>query len=370
MVSMDHDAGAFRPGVAEAEPLSEKQFLIFKKLFGAKLRVKLYRSLANKVRRNQRPRQMFASIYRNRTDDGRRGHRNVIPVVVADLYHHCIDKSVNPNVALARWVPAQESLVLSALDDSPLNADVLDVLADMTQRRARNDEAMSSATGPIKLSVVLIIGILWAASVYYFPALDRQSKALTPGELVTTFRALSQFMRDYSLMLVPLALAIPPGFRWILRNWTGPLRQRFEQLPFFAGYRKWTGISFLMSITPLMAADTTKDDALQRLIPHAEPYVAERLTALLHIEGTLPEALARSGHDWPSREIIHDLADDMDEDNKVEALQIVTQNALSELTAFYDELAKWVTIFQPVALGLFIAFLSVVMADFRIPGFN
>lgn len=354
--------------IASVTPLSERQFRLWKLLFGPKPRAKLYKRLASHTRRGESLESILTKIYNNNTDNGRRGTRDIIPIVVADLYHYVIERSENINQVLAKWAPPHEALVLGALSDSALDPDVLDVIRDMTTKKDEADTAIKHAVRPIRLSIAFLIGSLYLAAVYFTPLLQKQTKLVQPGESARLFISIAEFAQTWGIPLFIVALTINFMFPYILRNFTGPYRLYFEKLPFFSGFRLWSGLTFLMSITPLLAANQTKDEALARLLPHAEPYMHERISAVMQSEGSLPESLRDCGYDWPSRQIINDLLDSMSEDNRVQALTDLTQEETRELTDYYTRVAKQAELFTPIMLGLFLAFFTVVVSDFKIIG--
>jgi type II secretory pathway component PulF len=98
---------------------------------------------------------------------------------------------------------------------------------------------------------------------------------------------------------------------WLsLPIWTGRLRTLFDKLPPWNIYKLQTSVGWLMSLAAMVSAGVSVPDALRLLMDSSNRYLANILEETLHhiVNGeNLGSALALTGKDFPTSEIVGDL---------------------------------------------------------------
>ena len=92
--------------------------------------------------------------------------------------------------------------------------------------------------------------------------------------------------------------------------WTGKLRILFDKLPPWNTYKLQVSVSWLMSLSAMVAAGVSVPDAMRLLIQYSNRYLSSILDEALHYIANgenLGNALAMTETDFPNEEIIGDL---------------------------------------------------------------
>jgi type II secretory pathway component PulF len=113
----------------------------------------------------------------------------------------------------------------------------------------------------------------------------------------------------WHILAVGFALMIV--LAWVsLPIWTGRLRTLFDKLPPWNTYKLQLSVSWLMSLSAMVSAGVSVPDAMRMLSDKSNRYLSDILDEALHYIANgenLGNALALTGKDFPSDEIIGDL---------------------------------------------------------------
>jgi hypothetical protein len=115
-----------------------------------------------------------------------------------------------------------------------------------------------------------------------------------------SLQQLSEFITTNGVFVLVGLVAVPFAVRYMLDNFTGPLRAAVDSLPLFSGHRQSTGMTCLLGVSALLEAGGKFREALQSLGETATPYVRERIEAILAFDDLRPaDAMAATGYHWP-----------------------------------------------------------------------
>jgi type II secretory pathway component PulF len=92
--------------------------------------------------------------------------------------------------------------------------------------------------------------------------------------------------------------------------WTGKMRNLFDKLPPWNTYKLQLSVSWMMSLSAMVAAGVSVPDAMRMLADKSNRYLSNILEEALHYIANgenLGSALAMTGEDFPNSEIIGDL---------------------------------------------------------------
>lgn len=222
-----------------------------------------------------------------------------------------LERGMTFSEATRGWVPPEETLLVTSGNISSLVVALENVgrVVDGTQRIKR---AMRGAlTYPLFL-LALTFAIIIMVGVYLVPPLAE----IAGDDVVWRGGAasliwLSDFANTYWVGIV-FGFLILVGIMWAsLPNWAGRMRAYFDKLPPWSVYKIQEGVSFLMSLSAMVAAGMTIPDALRMLADNANRYlrsILDDVSRYIANGDNLGMALSNSGRDFPDSEIIGDLA--------------------------------------------------------------
>ena len=200
-----------------------------------------------------------------------------------------LERGMSFSDATRGWVPPEETLLVTSgnLSDLVVALENVSRVVDGTQRIKR---AMVSAIAYPLFLLFLTFGIIIMVGIYLVPPL-----AEIAGEnMVWTGMASSLiWLSEFSI------------------NWTGRLRTFFDTLPPWNVYKIQMSVGWLMSLSAMVSAGITIPDAMRMLADNSNRYMRDILEDTLHYianGANLGGALNRTGRNFPSTEIIGDLA--------------------------------------------------------------
>ncbi len=185
---------------------------------------------------------------------------------------------------LGSWFKQEERmLVESFLESARTNADIGKGLENLVGV-IRPHELMREAQ--LKTIVILVfvffaclgaIGLTGATMIHM--------EGLLPTEkwppVVLAFVAAFRWLLSYALFIVIVLVAMPYVVYWILANWTGPMRKRWDaSLPGLTVYRKLHGSMVMISLGAFAAAGRSIGDTCRLLSVNATPWLRSYLITI------------------------------------------------------------------------------------------
>ena len=208
--------------------------------------------------------------------------------------------------AMRNWVPAEDAMVVEAVEASDRFPEYLEKFCDAMKRKAEIRAAIASGLAYPAFLGVLVVGLLVYVGNIVVPALD----SLLPVEnwagsarglaMASSFASRFAYLLAIFIFLASILIAVA------FRRWRGFGRNFADTLPVFAIYRIYTGVSFLIAMSSLMASGLTAAAAIEKLRPFSSPYLRYRLDLIRFylLNGSdLGSAMHFAGTGWPDRKL-------------------------------------------------------------------
>ncbi|CCD28792.1 putative Type II secretion system protein [Candidatus Glomeribacter gigasporarum BEG34] len=279
--------------------------LWYRLFFGARQRLKVYRSLATLLQNHVplKPALLAcADVY------GAHGKKpNRIEAIVLQDCLSAIDQGRALAEALRRWLPFDEYSAIAAGQRSARLAEALLRAAEMIRRKGRMHKAVIHATAYPAMLLLALGASFYLIAAHMMPKLLRMMPSQQWSASVRALDWIAQWVARHGALLL-MGMGALVCVIWIsLPRLTGRIRVMLDALPPWNMYRIVHGASFLYNIGVLLSADVPKVELLGMMRAHATPYLRERIDgALRGIKDGLDlgRALAASGHRFPSADAI------------------------------------------------------------------
>lgn len=211
---------------------------------------------------------------------------------------------------LEGWTGDDERMLISAGEQSGTMEKAFISAARVMEARAQINSAVFNGLAYPFVLLMLAFGVLYLFGFKIIPAF---SKIASPDKwhgLARMMVEVSLFAQHWLWLVAVLIAVVITAFFFSLPRWDGPMRVRLDRYAPYGIYRVMHGSTWLIGLSALVEAGLRVETALQQLSSTASPWLRTRIDACLH--GTrsglnVGEALARSGYEFPDREIIDDL---------------------------------------------------------------
>lgn len=222
-----------------------------------------------------------------------------------------LERGMSFSNATRGWVPAEETLLLTSGNMADLAVALENVgrVVDGTRRIGR---AMASAIAYPLFLFALTFGIIIMVGLYLVPPLAEAagSNVIWRGAAASLIWV-SEAAYKYWFFVVIGAGALVACIWLSLPNWAGRGRVVADKLPPWNVYKIRVSVSWLMSLSAMVASGMTVPDAMRMLADNGNRYMRSRVMAALRYIANgdnLGVALNNTGLDFPNQEIIGDLA--------------------------------------------------------------
>jgi type II secretory pathway component PulF len=338
LIGEDADALAFLGG-----RLPAWQIQLARLLFGGRERLDFYDIFATYLDRSVRQPEALAEI-RGIEIEGRAPFLyclRPLAIAIPCWLFHILERGENFGSVMAPWLPHDEAMIFAAMAEAGLTGDGLRDLARLSERQTAWKKSLRHALLPLFGASAMFVGGFWYLSTSLFPmlftALPQGVRIDGPAE---NLKQTSDFFAIFGPYLLGVITVLPLGLSRLLPVWTGPVRKLADKLPLFSLYKAWTGLGFLLSLSALLKAGISLRDALEMLVRRSQPYVAERLQAVIDRDDAyLGEALALSGYGWPDPRTIKLIRHFILSDSPGDALAQLAEASTGRLDARLKSLA-------------------------------
>ncbi len=277
----------------------------YRLFFGARQRLKVYRSLATLLR-NRVPLKpallTCADVY------GEHGKKpNRIEAMVLQDCLIAIDQGRALAEALRRWLPFDEYSAIAAGQRSARLAQALLRAVSMIRRKERMRKALIHATAYPAVLLLALGASFYLIAAHVMPKLLRMMPSQQWSASVRALDWIAQWTAQHGAFLLTGIGALICAIWISLPRLTGRIRVMLDALPPWSMYRIVHGAAFLYNIGVLLEADVPKVELLEMMRAHATPYLRERIEGALRgvKDGLdLGRALAASGQRFPSADAI------------------------------------------------------------------
>ena len=221
-----------------------------------------------------------------------------------------LERGMTFSEATRGWVPNEETLLLMSGNVSSLLVS-LENVGRVVEGINRIKRAMWSAIAYPLFLLFLTFGIIVMVGLYLVPPLAEAAGSEviwhgTAASLIWVSDFANKYWFIFGAVIVGLVV-----LSWLsLPVWTGRIRTLFDKIPPWSTYKLQLSVSWLMSLAAMVSADVRVTDALRLLVNTSNRYLSSILEDTLHHMANgenLGNALALTGRDFPSNEIIGDL---------------------------------------------------------------
>ncbi len=272
--------------------------------FGSSLRMKCYQEVAALLTAGYSQGETVEILWRLTTNEGMA--RKSVMVQIYSGLRASLRNGLSLCEAMGQWIPSEEYMILRAMEEGEDLARGLDDYCQMLEMRKELQGSIMLSLGYPLLLMLMGYGLLVYFSTVIAPELDRIVPVKSWHGLAGRLHGAGIFLEKSIPHVAGLIIVSPLIMKLGLIHWTGKGRNFADHLPFFAGYRTWTGSLFLQSLSCLMANGLSAMEALRRIIPVVNPYLRGRLEQIqLHMLNgdDLGLAMGKDGLNWPDRRV-------------------------------------------------------------------
>ncbi|MBP5485948.1 MAG: type II secretion system F family protein [Alphaproteobacteria bacterium] len=244
-----------------------------------------------------------------------------------------LERGLSFSEATRGWIPTEETLLLTSSNMSSLIV-ALENVGRIVVANKRIGRAVFGAIAYPLLLLVLVFGIVIMVGIYLVPPLAE----VAGDNIVWTGGAasliwLSEWAGRYWDFIAFLFILMVV-FTWLsLPVWSGRIRVLFDKLPPWNIYKIRVSVGWMMSLAAMVSSGVSIPDAMRIIADNANKYLRDILDKTLrHIANgdNLGNALQNTGMDFPSQELIGDLAVYSDMNDFDENLNHIANEYLEE----------------------------------------
>ena len=331
--------------------------------FSNKTRLKLYRKIAS-LMKNRFSLMDALDMLHDGASNGGKNPSEPLAIAIAS-WGRSLNNGMTFSDALKGWAPDRERLMLSVGDVSDLESALLNLIKVTEGSTKMIRPIVGAITYPAFLIMMSVL-IIYAIGVYMVPPMIDAAPTVVWRGMARDLVDLSAWIKDNWLIAfasLPVTMAV---IYFTIGIWTGKIRAFFDNIPPWSLYKVFTGISWLLALSALVKGGTPVSTALRALRRDASRYLKERIDkTLVYVNNgdNLGQALAKTGLDFPDREIIGDLKIYSELDNFEEALDKLANDWLEESVYMIEEKAGVLNMAALLSIGGVIAW--AVMGTFE-----
>ncbi|MDC9654337.1 type II secretion system F family protein [Xanthomonas perforans] len=312
----------------------------------AKMRARVYRELDVLLRNGVSMDESLAKIHQIASDFGR-SPNSPKAVMVADLRSR---PGEDFQVSIARWAPPLEATMIGIgfqtgkMSDSFAAVDLL--LKKRSELRETCIKLIPYPVVLVAMTLVMLVNInndMTPALLAMAPASEWKGAAAL---LMLLGKIASAIWMPLAAVMAGLAIAIPVAFPRL----TGDIRYRLEVFGPFKYYRIIVGAFTLYTYSVLVHRGVPENDALKQLLATSNPYLRERLVAILRGTGNgrnIGTALREADFNFPDKESIAYVELLAGKTGFAAALSDFSKEMLSD---YINRLKEWLVLIATVCL--------------------
>ncbi len=264
------------------------------------------------------------------------------------------------DILLKEWVPTEELLIIAAAPDDK----GLDRAAALLERTLSRRSMASAALFYPGLLLVMLFGMLWVVGHFVMPnVLSMQARQGVPPSFMLSFLAGHAWLAPLPFAVIVVAV------RWSLPLACGPWRVWLDHHIWpWTQYRRVQGGAFLLGYAAMWGGGRTELETLTALGEARNPWLKERVDAIARwVEDglSLGEAMASSGHGFPSPDTIDDISDiESTPDDMARHLEAMVDRDTKELQQQFLQMSTVMGVAVMLIVGIALLFIiySIVSA--------
>lgn len=261
-------------------------------------------------------------------------------------------------VAAQDWVTPQESMLLRAGEEA---GDIPEALRSILKiREATKRVKMAVRAGLVKpvMLIVAAFGMLYGLSFQVIPSFQKAMRGEWRGTAAQMVE-LAHFSQQWLLWIVLFVIIAIIAIFVSMPIWSGSSRTYVDRYAPYSLYRVIQGSSWLIGLAALVQAGVRVEDALVKLSSQGSPWIRVRIDAALkgmRAGRDLGNALARSGYEFPDREIINDIRVYASQSDVDKSLRLVSNNWIEESVEKVNDMMGVVFVVLLLVAGVFIGY--------------
>jgi type II secretory pathway component PulF len=271
-------------------------------------RMNLYRKIASLLRNDFTLMEALDRCWQVESKDGRKVSEPF--AIILRQWQIGLERGLSFGETVRPWVPRNESLMLSVGNVSKLSVALENVVNVFSGIRQIKKSLFDALAYPLFL-FAMTFAIIIMVGLYLVPPLSQA----TGGDIVwrgtaATLVSVAKISELYWLPAVALFIGALLLIWWSFANFTGFFRVTLDKLPPWNMYKVSVSVSWMMSLSAIIASGSTLVDAIKMLSDCGSPYLRSNMKPverLIENGYNLGHALNHSGRHFPNDEIIGDL---------------------------------------------------------------
>ena len=331
--------------------------------FSNKERLKLYRKIAS-LMRNRFSLMDALDMLHDGASNGGKNNGEPMAIAIA-AWGKGLNNCKTFSEVLKGWAPDRERLMLSVGDVSDLEGALMNLIKVTEGTTKMIRPIVGAITYPAFLMMMCVL-IIYAIGVYMVPPMIDAAPNVRWHGLAKNLVDLSAWIKDNWLIAFSVLPIVMGVIYFTISIWTGMIRAVFDNMPPWSLYKVFVGISWLLAMAALVKGGTPVSTAMRALRRDATRYLKERIDkTLIFINNgdNLGQALAKTGLNFPDKEVVNDLKIYSELDNFEEALDNMANECLEESVIMIEEKAGILNMVALLAVGGVIAW--AVMGTFE-----
>lgn len=235
--------------------------------------------------------------------------------------------------AISSWVSPEEMMILAAGEQSGEIEKALESINRIIESKKKVSKAVLGGTiYPIFLTSMAIY-VLMILGNEVVPAFERSAPNARWTGISAFMVDVANFVQNWLVYVIVGLVSLMTAFFVSLPRFDGKLRVKLDRYPPYSIYRTIQGSSWLISFAALIEAGVKMEKALEQMASQSTPWLRNRINATLkQIRSgySTGDSLARTGYEFPDREIIDDLAVYSSLSGFNQALQIIGNEWIEE----------------------------------------
>ena len=327
-------------------------------------RMAISRKIASLLRNNFTLMDALHRIEMIESHDGRKPNEP-FAIAMRDIQQN-LERGMTFAQATADWVPSDETLLLTSGNVSSLLIS-LENIGRVVGGINRIKRAMWSAIAYPLFLFALTIAIIIMVGLYLVPPLAEAAGSAvvwrgSAASLVWVSEIAGKYWHvitgGFFMLIILIWLSLPV--------WTGRLRTLFDKFPPWNTYKLQLSVGWLMSLSSLVASGVSVPDAIRLLADYSNRYLSNILEETLHYIANgenLGSALALTGKNFPSEEIIGDLVIYADMNDFAQNLNQIANNYMEESVRKMESISSVLNSIGIILVSIIIGW--VVMGTFQ-----
>lgn len=267
----------------------------------------------------------------------------------------------NFSKALSGWVPSDEQNIISGGETSGRVSATLVNLIDVLEAKAKIKSTLFKALTYPTIILTSLVLILAAFGAYMLPTYQEIAPNIQWYGAAAWVTSVTGFFSSHLLLIFGALFLLAFLFFRSLNRWVDGLRTKVDQFGPWAIFSMLQGVSWLIAFSSLIQAGVPIKDALRETALYASPWLKTRIDAITQRIGdfNLGEAMARTGYDFPDKEIINDLATYSQYSSFDQSLKSLADEWLKESIESIESTSRSLNVTGLIVGALILGFLAI-----------